>query len=1151
MSAQNMYAGDLLLKQQSDSVAGAYVKLDGEDFYKISNYDLMRPFFISLVSHSDLWLFTSTTGGLSAGRRNEESALFPYYTDDKISESSETTGSKTIIQSGAGSDRRLWEPFSERYAGVYTVSRNLYKNVAGTKIIFEEINHDLALQFQYSWRFSEQYGLVKRSEITNLGEANLNLRVLDGIQNLVPYGVSTGLQNLRSNLAHAYKRNELDAASGLGIFALSSMIVDKAEPSEALKATTVWSAGAQVDCHLLSGLQLRHFRKGLDLTTETDVKAEPGSYFIQTTLDLAPQADAHWYLVAEVNQDHAAIHNLMKVLKGDAAALIASLDEDIEKGTQSLLQLVGMADGLQLTNDKLSVGRHYSNVLFNIMRGGIFDDQYRVEKSDLLEYAEQMNAPLVDRTDFFQSLEDELDYNDLLKRAQAVGDADIARLCYEYLPLTFSRRHGDPSRPWNKFSIETRREDGAKLRNYQGNWRDIFQNWEALSLSFPAFLTSMIAKFVNASTIDGYNPYRISREGIDWEVIEPDDPWSYIGYWGDHQIIYLLKLMELAQAHAAGAFQELLSRPEFVYANVPYRIKWYDEIVRDPQDTIDFDDDAEHKIQAIVDEIGGDGKLVRDAQGELIRSNLTEKLLLTLLTKLSNFVPEAGIWLNTQRPEWNDANNALVGNGVSMVTLYYVRRYLTFCKKLFSDPGTAYDLNAPVADLLHGIHGVFEEHKAKLDGAFSDEQRKVFVDALGRLGETYRAKAYHGFDGMQSAVDGNSLGAFFDVALAYVDHSIRANKRADGLYHAYNIIQFQGQKLTISYLYEMLEGQVAVLSAGLLSAAEALEVLDALKASAIYREDQFSYMLYPNRELPKFLEKNHIPESFVSGSKLAAALLKASDASLISKDEDGHYHFNGNFHNANDVREALDHLKATEAFGSLAQAEYDAYLGVFEEMFDHKSFTGRSGTFFGYEGLGSIYWHMVSKLLLSVQENIYWAGPEYAGSKVMGKLMDHYYEIRAGIGINKSPELYGAFPTDPYSHTPGSKGAQQPGMTGQVKEDVLNRWAELGIGVEEGKIHFNPILFHSEELVPEASVFTYFDVHGTSQQINLDAGQLAFTYCQVLVIYQAASEQKISIHSQDGQEEEIATNEIPEAISKEIFARSGRVNRIVYQFPVN
>jgi hypothetical protein len=51
----------------------------------------------------------------------------------------------------------------------------------------------------------------------------------------------------------------------------------------------------------------------------------------------------------------------------------------------------------------------------------------------------------------------------------------------------------------------------------------------------------VIAKFVNASTIDGYNPYRITKEGIDWEVEEPEDPWSYIGYWGDHQVIFFIR----------------------------------------------------------------------------------------------------------------------------------------------------------------------------------------------------------------------------------------------------------------------------------------------------------------------------------------------------------------------------------------------------------------------------------------------------------------------------------------------------------------------------------------------------------------------------------------------------------------------------------
>ena len=46
-------------------------------------------------------------------------------------------------------------------------------------------------------------------------------------------------------------------------------------------------------------------------------------------------------------------------------------------------------------------------------------------------------------------------------------------------------------------------------------------------------------------------------------------------------------------------------------------------------------------------------------------------------------------------------------------------------------------------------------------------------------------------------------------------------------------------------------------------------------------------------------------------------------------------------------------------------------LETFEDIFNHKSFTGRSGTFYGYEGLGSIYWHMVSKLVIKCTRNVF------------------------------------------------------------------------------------------------------------------------------------------------------------------------------------
>ena len=162
MSQQNqIYIGNIEASFEENEVSGKLVVIGDENYYKISNVDEMRPFFMSIVSNSNHWMFISSRGGLSAGRKDSNNALFPYYTDDKLTEASEITGSKTIVKIHSNSKTYLWEPFSNKYEGVYNISRNLYKNNYGNKIIFEEINHDLGLTFKYQWNSSNSYGFVK------------------------------------------------------------------------------------------------------------------------------------------------------------------------------------------------------------------------------------------------------------------------------------------------------------------------------------------------------------------------------------------------------------------------------------------------------------------------------------------------------------------------------------------------------------------------------------------------------------------------------------------------------------------------------------------------------------------------------------------------------------------------------------------------------------------------------------------------------------------------------------------------------------------------------------------------------------------------------------------------------------------------------
>ena len=188
---------------------------------------------------------------------------------------------------------------------------------------------------------------------------------------------------------------------------------------------------------------------------------------------------------------------------------------------------------------------------------------------------------------------------------------------------------------------------------------------------------------------------------------------------------------------------------------------------------------------------------------------------------------------------------------------------------------------------------------------------------------------------------------------------------------------------------------------------------------------------------------------------------------------------------------------------------------------------------------------MVSKLLLAVQECCLKAIAEKEHKEVIGRLMEHYYEINAGIGVHKSPQLYGAFPTDPYSHTPAGRGAQQPGMTGQVKEDILSRFGELGVFVKAGQLHFYPTLLRKEEFLKAPAIFDYVDLDGTKKQLKLAKNSLCFTYCQVPVVYQISAKNSLEVIFKNKEVATFKASNLDAATSQQMFERTGEILQII------
>ncbi len=1126
-------------------IAEGFVEIDGEGFYLIPDVDQMAPFLMSVVSNSDHWMFVSSRGALTAGRGSAASALFPYETDDRLHLATGVSGPVTAIRRIDADGPELWRPL--RNAARNGVRRHLYKSVVGNQVLFEEVQANLGLTFRYRWATSESYGIVRSASITNTGDRPAQIELIDGILNVLPHGLAPNLYAQMSNLTNAYKRSEITGDGRLAVYTLEASVVDRPEPAESLRATVVWSTGLDGTV-TLSPDAIADFEAGNMLQPVGLVTGRPGAYLLSGSFEIPPGETISWLIVADVSRDQVGVTELQRFLRSteDPAEDIA---ESVGAGTDALIRIMGRSDALQRTGDRVATAHQFANVTHNVLRGGVPMRAYEIDTADFTAFVGSRNRRLASRQQRWLETQPEvIDRETFLEAIAATRDAQLMRLGLEYLPFGFSRRHGDPSRPWNQFLIRVRDESGRPSLHYEGNWRDIFQNWEALCMSFPQYLPGVVSVFVNASTPDGFNPYRITRDGIDWEVPDPDNPWSNIGYWGDHQIVYLSRLLDATRRFLPGTLERLMGEAWFSYADVPYRIAPFDELVSDPKSTIRYDIDAAMRADVRVEEVGADGRLLWSQDDHVYLVTLTEKLLVPALAKLSNYVPGGGIWMNTQRPEWNDANNALVGYGLSMVTLYQLRRYLDRLRLLLGAAGIdAVQMSLEVSDWLAAITGVLRGNLDLVEAGADDRRRKSLVDELGRAFSEYRSRVYaSGFSGTTS-VDLVRIAELCEVAIEHVDDTIRRNRRSDGLYHSYNLVHFtaDGSGARIEHLYEMLEGQVNVLGAGVLSAEERVGVLDALFDSAIYRPDQRSFMLYAARALPSFLDKNVIAGGDVESNPLLAALVATGDVSVVATDADGQYRFNADLSSQADLAAALDRLALDSDSRDLVTAHRATVLDVYERVFRHHAFTGRSGTMYGYEGIGSIYWHMVAKLLVAVQESVVEARDEGVAPAIVGRLIGGYWQVRSGLGFNKTAREYGAFPTDPYSHTPAHAGAQQPGMTGQVKEELLTRSLEVGLRVDDGRIVFDPVLLRPVELLERTEPWQVLDGDEPMRTIELSSGSLGATLCEVpMIVSVTAGEAVIEVVFSDGTSELRPGLQVDRATSAAIFARSAQVQYV-------
>jgi hypothetical protein len=425
-----------------------------------------------------------------------------------------------------------------------------------------------------------------------------------------------------------------------------------------------------------------------------------------------------------------------------------------------------------------------------------------------------------------------------------------------------------------------------------------------------------------------------------------------------------------------------------------------------------------------------------------------------------------------------------------------------------------------VADLLD----VFEQMPSP-DDPVDDRERRRIIDALGSVGERHRRNAAGALEHGTIDVPHADLSRLCLLAGAHLEGSLRRARRDDGLYDSYNMVSFPSlDTARVRRLGPMLEGQVAVLSSGVLSAADALSLIDRLFASDLYSTHHGTFLLYPAVELPAFVERNTVPvellERVVDRDGEVVDALRA----VLAADRSGRVHFRADAVNGRELDRLLDRA-------DVSSSDRAWIRDVYEQVFRHDRFTGRSGRMHGYEGIGSVYWHMVGKLLVAVQETYWSAVTGNEPARVVDRLAQAYRRVRAGLGFVRQPGEFGAFPIDCYSHTPTHAGAQQPGMTGQVKEEVLTRSGEIGLLVVDGRVSLRPGLIALPQLIPPPD--------------DGGGGTAWFTFCSVPMTMVRGGADGVEVHRPGGVKRRDGLD-LDADESRGIFRRDGSVERVAW-----
>ncbi|WP_405106510.1 cellobiose phosphorylase [Paenibacillus sp. FSL K6-1217] len=748
-----------------------------------------------------MWTFYVNRGqGISSfGVRDKNSPIMEFSPANISYKNVTSTGFRTFIKLKGNAE--IYEPFQSARPGpaaqrIMTILPN------GLTIEESHAGHGLKTTVHYFNLPGDNYAaLVRQVEIQNIGGTELTLELLDGLPEVLPFGVANSNYKEMGNLLRSWM-DVFNLENGIPFYKLRSGTNDDAE---------------------IGKIESGHFY--LSSTAEGELLRPLVDYeviFGGNTSLAYPDRFAALPLAELLAQAQYPVNKVPCGFSGTARTLAPG-------ASLKLNTIIGHVNDIDRINERAA----------ELCRG----EYFAAKSLEAAALTEELTADIATRTS--SPVFDAYCRQSYLDNFLRGGYPFIFDNGEEgFVVHLYSRKHGDMERDYNFFSLAP-----EYYSQGNGNFRDMNQNRRNDVFFHPKVGSFNIKMFYSLIQADGYNP--LSVQGTSFEILpeagERLKAWmtgalaeqhagltqllagrftagSLINYIADQQITltiseheFLSGVLALSQQNIEAAFGEGFWSDHWTY-NLDL-VEGYLDIYPERLGELLFGDETYafydspayvlprsekyvisggkvRQFGALLEDEEKLHKLKRKAadtqwlrtqggHGEIYRTSLFVKMLSLVLNKFATLDPYGmGVEMEANKPGWNDAMNGLPGLiGSGMSETLELKRMLVFMAEALENSAelpSAVALPSEIAALLTQVSQAVTE---VLDGSLDSF---LYWDRVASAREAYRADIRFGITGETSDVSLTVIRGMLEQWLRKTDQGIaRAVEMGGGLVPTY------------------------------------------------------------------------------------------------------------------------------------------------------------------------------------------------------------------------------------------------------------------------------------------------------------------------------------------------------------------------------